>query len=117
MASKADDDPTDENDVSFLDYLTRNALQCKTLTEFIQAEVAKAVKGASLSPGKDDAPSGSYLERQNAMLIERLLKLEKSTQSSSEQSGEPPKPDNLPKPPKGKEAPPPKPEPAKAFWR
>ena len=102
----------DENDASFLDYLTRNALQCKTLTEFIQAEVAKAVKAAPNDPPSDPKPSGTYLERQNQMLIDRLLKLEKSTpveQPPTNGPTEPPK-----EPPKDPKA---KPEPTKAFWR
>jgi hypothetical protein len=91
---------------------------CKTLKELIQEEIKKAFdKISPNNPNRLDENSGTYLERQNAMLLAQLLKSEGRTRSeltplppSEPEDDLPEEPIPAPKPklPKVKSSP---------FWR
>src|ERR1035437_4628025 len=75
-----------ENDTEFSGYMERLLPGCQSLKELIQAEIKKALQSSSNPNMTDHLPddrSGSYLERQNAMLLAQLLKSEGRTRSVS----------------------------------
>ena len=107
-----------ENDAEFSGYMERLLPGCQSLKELIQAEIKKALQSSSNPNMTDHLPddrSGSYLERQNAMLLAQLLKSEGRTRSVSIPlpANEPPEED-LPELP-----PTPKPKAPKSspFWK
>ena len=105
-----------ENDTEFSAYMERLLPGCKSLSELIQTEIKKAL--VSFNPNPDPSVpgnSGTYLERQNAMLLAQLLKRGVPTESVSIPlpANEPPEED-LPELP-----PTPKPKAPKSspFWK
>jgi hypothetical protein len=99
-------DDTD-NDTEFSSYMERLLPGCQSLQELIQAEIKKAL--LSFNPNPDPSVpgnSGTYLERQNAMLLAQLLKRGVPTESVSipPPANEPPEEDlpELPPTPKPK---------------
>ena len=107
-----------ENDTEFSAYMERLLPGCKSLTELIQAEIKKALSSSNPNPNPPDlsANSGSYLERQNAMLLSQLLKRGGRTESESilPPANEPLEEnlEDLPPP-----APKPKPPKTSPFWK
>jgi hypothetical protein len=114
MAKAHNPEPeADENDDSFLDYIERLGPKCQSIREMVKAEIAEALKGPSASPSEPQ--SGSYLEKQNAMLLAELMKLKGLAPSIPGEPGQ-----TSEKPPREPELPPSEPkEPVrpKAFWK
>src|ERR1700730_1193713 len=113
-----------DNDGEFLGYLERLVGKCKPLTEVIDQRIREILKSSPPATSGPDNPdqSGNYLERQNARLLDLLVK-EKGLSTQDEPG---PTSDVLPPPQsKGKLGPPAKPpvppptDPTrpKPFWR
>jgi hypothetical protein len=105
----------DDNDAEFLAYLER--LGDTWLSSKLEKLLQEKLKSNPLASGQSE----NYLERQNQMLLERLLKLEKSVPSgngalSGEEIIEPAL--GAPPPPKGAKPSPTTPPTKKApFWK
>jgi hypothetical protein len=101
----ADENDNDHN-AEFLDFFERLGPQCKSISELIDQKIKEALGKPSPSP----EGSGSYLERQNEMLLREIFELK---------HGKPPT-SGAPKPgpadPKPEPQDPPKPERPRAVW-
>jgi rubrerythrin len=110
--------PQEENDhdSEFLDFFERLTPKCQSLRDLIRQEVQDLLSKAQPQPQSQSEPergSHSYLERQNAMLLNKLLGLgeaNKSTQVEAPPSSVP-GPEEKPQP---QLAPVAKPKP---FWK
>jgi hypothetical protein len=108
---KMTEETNDENnhDDDFAAYLEKAIPTCAGLTELIQAEIKKALAARSAAPGQSPegvlplanvqgGNTGTYLERQNAMLLAQLMNAKGGSGPILPPSVEPPE-DDLPEEP------------------
>lgn len=117
-------DEPNENDDEFLSYLTRVGSKWPGLTELIDQRIAEAQK--KTHAGGSPAGSTNYLEQQNRLLLEMLLKRDTPPLASDQPTPAPSANEPLkssatqgvkPSDDTGPKKQPSPTEPKKAFWR